>query len=185
MDTMSLHMAISGLTGFQRTLWMANKLGKKRGLQEVKEHIKKAGQKREGSMVCVHNSFILQLRRALLMEMFAQSVKIFLLSWLLGFCHHQISMWHDVSVCRLAPGTGWISAALTTWLMSMLYMWEGRHCRRRPERPLWRGTWWMSGTTSRSETFHMYQIRLSVTKCIQITRSSWLTYLHSSWSTDK
>lgn len=87
------------------------------------------------------------------MEMFAQSVKLFLLSWSLGFCHHQISMWHDVSVCRLAPGTGWISAALTTWLMSMLYMWEGRHCRRRPERPLWRGTWWMSGTTSRSETF--------------------------------
>lgn len=53
MDTMSLHMAISGLTGFQRTLWMANKLGKRRGLQEVKAHIKKAGQKRDGPMVCV------------------------------------------------------------------------------------------------------------------------------------
>ncbi|XP_039978863.1 DNA polymerase subunit gamma-1 [Xiphias gladius] len=51
MDTMSLHMAISGLTGFQRTLWMANKMGKRRGLQEVKEHIKKAGQKREGPMI--------------------------------------------------------------------------------------------------------------------------------------
>ncbi|CAN9499145.1 unnamed protein product [Ophioblennius macclurei] len=51
MDTMSLHMAISGLTGFQRTLWMANKLGKKRGLQEVKAHIKKSGQKREGPMI--------------------------------------------------------------------------------------------------------------------------------------
>ncbi|XP_078113591.1 DNA polymerase subunit gamma-1 isoform X1 [Sander vitreus] len=51
MDTMSLHMAISGLTGFQRTLWMANKLGKRRGLQEVKEHIKKAGQKREGPTI--------------------------------------------------------------------------------------------------------------------------------------
>ncbi|XP_033491143.1 DNA polymerase subunit gamma-1 [Epinephelus lanceolatus] len=51
MDTMSLHMAISGLTGFQRTLWMANKLGKKRGLQEVKAHIKKAGQKKEGPSV--------------------------------------------------------------------------------------------------------------------------------------
>uniref|UniRef100_A0A3Q3A0S6 DNA polymerase subunit gamma-1 n=1 Tax=Kryptolebias marmoratus TaxID=37003 RepID=A0A3Q3A0S6_KRYMA len=35
MDTMSFHMAISGLTGFQRTLWMASKLGKKRGLQEI------------------------------------------------------------------------------------------------------------------------------------------------------
>lgn len=55
MDTMSLHMSISGLTGFQRTLWMANKLGKKRGLQDVKEHIKKTGQKREGPMVCVHH----------------------------------------------------------------------------------------------------------------------------------
>lgn len=51
MDTMSLHMAISGLTGFQRTLWMANKLGKRRGLQEVKEHIKKTGQKRDGPMI--------------------------------------------------------------------------------------------------------------------------------------
>uniref|UniRef100_A0A3Q4GIG5 DNA polymerase subunit gamma-1 n=1 Tax=Neolamprologus brichardi TaxID=32507 RepID=A0A3Q4GIG5_NEOBR len=51
MDTMSLHMAISGLTGFQRTLWMASKLGKKRGLQEVKEHIKKAGKKHEGPMI--------------------------------------------------------------------------------------------------------------------------------------
>ncbi|XP_034390817.1 DNA polymerase subunit gamma-1 [Cyclopterus lumpus] len=51
MDTMSLHMAISGLTGFQRTLWMANKMGKRRGLQEVKEHMKKAGQKREGPMI--------------------------------------------------------------------------------------------------------------------------------------
>ncbi|XP_060892582.1 DNA polymerase subunit gamma-1 [Labrus mixtus] len=51
MDTMSLHMAISGLTGFQRTLWMANKLGKRKGLQEVKQHIRKAGQKREGPMI--------------------------------------------------------------------------------------------------------------------------------------
>lgn len=52
MDTMSLHMAISGLTGFQRTLWIANKMGKKRGLQEVKKHIEKTGQKREGLTVC-------------------------------------------------------------------------------------------------------------------------------------
>lgn len=51
MDTMSLHMAISGLTGFQRTLWMANKMGRKRGLQEVKEHMKKTGQRREGPTV--------------------------------------------------------------------------------------------------------------------------------------
>ncbi|XP_029008599.1 DNA polymerase subunit gamma-1 [Betta splendens] len=50
-DTMSLHMAISGLTGFQRTLWMANKLGKRRGLQEVKEHIKRAEKKNDGPMI--------------------------------------------------------------------------------------------------------------------------------------
>lgn len=59
LDTMSLHMAISGLTGFQRTLWMANKLGKKRGLQEVKEHIKKTGQKRDGPVVCTLHSWTL------------------------------------------------------------------------------------------------------------------------------
>lgn len=51
MDTMSLHMAISGLTGFQRTLWMACKLGKKRGLQDVKQHLKKAGQKKQGPSI--------------------------------------------------------------------------------------------------------------------------------------
>ncbi|KAM9375873.1 DNA polymerase subunit gamma-1 isoform 2-T3 [Pholidichthys leucotaenia] len=51
MDTMSLHMAISGLTAFQRMLWMASKLGKNRGLQEVKEHIRKVEQKREGPMI--------------------------------------------------------------------------------------------------------------------------------------
>lgn len=54
MDTMSLHMAISGLTGFQRTLWMACKLGKKKGLQDVKEHIKKARHKKDGPAVCAH-----------------------------------------------------------------------------------------------------------------------------------
>lgn len=59
MDTMSLHMAISGLTGFQRTLWMASKLGKRKGLQEVKEHIKKAGQKRDSPMVCLFFSSFL------------------------------------------------------------------------------------------------------------------------------
>ncbi len=63
MDTMSLHMAISGLTGFQRTLWMANKLGKRKGLQEVKEHIKKAGKKKEGPMVCVLLFTIFQLQK--------------------------------------------------------------------------------------------------------------------------
>ncbi|XP_038670782.1 DNA polymerase subunit gamma-1 [Scyliorhinus canicula] len=45
LDTMSLHMAISGLTGFQRSLWMASKKGKRRGLEEVKEHIKRTTNK--------------------------------------------------------------------------------------------------------------------------------------------
>ncbi|XP_062847248.1 DNA polymerase subunit gamma-1 isoform X2 [Trichomycterus rosablanca] len=48
LDTMSLHMAISGLTGFQRSLWMASRYGKKRGLQEVKEHMKKLGRYSKG-----------------------------------------------------------------------------------------------------------------------------------------
>ncbi|XP_062402977.1 DNA polymerase subunit gamma-1 [Sardina pilchardus] len=51
LDTMSLHMAISGLTGFQRTLWMANKYGKRRGLQEVKEHMKKMGRQTQGPKI--------------------------------------------------------------------------------------------------------------------------------------
>ncbi|NXK73819.1 DPOG1 polymerase, partial [Amazona guildingii] len=48
LDTMSMHMAISGLTGFQRSLWMAAKHGKRKGLQQVKQHIKKTGSKMEG-----------------------------------------------------------------------------------------------------------------------------------------
>lgn len=30
LDTMSMHMAISGLSGFQRSLWMAAKQGKRK-----------------------------------------------------------------------------------------------------------------------------------------------------------
>ncbi|XP_019749565.1 DNA polymerase subunit gamma-1 isoform X3 [Hippocampus comes] len=51
LDTMSLHMAISGLTGFQRTLWMANKQGKKVCLQEVSQRMKKVGQKRDSPKI--------------------------------------------------------------------------------------------------------------------------------------
>ncbi|KAG8440657.1 hypothetical protein GDO86_006413 [Hymenochirus boettgeri] len=51
MDTMSMHMAISGLTGFQRSLWMASKYGKKKGLQEVKQHIKKTRSKVDGPAI--------------------------------------------------------------------------------------------------------------------------------------
>ncbi|XP_009572608.1 PREDICTED: DNA polymerase subunit gamma-1, partial [Fulmarus glacialis] len=51
LDTMSMHMAISGLTGFQRSLWMAAKHGKRKGLQQVKEHIKKTRSKTEGPAV--------------------------------------------------------------------------------------------------------------------------------------
>lgn len=52
LDTMSLHMAISGLTSFQRTLWMASRYGKRQGLQEVKQHMKKLRHRPEGPAVC-------------------------------------------------------------------------------------------------------------------------------------
>ncbi|XP_030137690.3 DNA polymerase subunit gamma-1 [Taeniopygia guttata] len=51
LDTMSMHMAISGLTGFQRSLWMAAKHGKRKGLQQVKEHMKRTRSKAEGLAV--------------------------------------------------------------------------------------------------------------------------------------
>ncbi|XP_020637366.3 DNA polymerase subunit gamma-1 [Pogona vitticeps] len=51
LDTMSMHMAISGLTGFQRSLWMAARHGKRRGQQQVQEHIKKTSRKTEGSAI--------------------------------------------------------------------------------------------------------------------------------------
>ncbi|KAI2648511.1 DNA polymerase subunit gamma-1 [Labeo rohita] len=51
LDTMSLHMAISGLTGFQRSLWMASKYGKRKGLQEVKEHMKRLSRRSEGPKI--------------------------------------------------------------------------------------------------------------------------------------
>lgn len=52
LDTLSLHMAISGLTGFQRSLWMASRYGKKQGLHEVKQHMKKLRRRPEGPAVC-------------------------------------------------------------------------------------------------------------------------------------
>ncbi|XP_067327552.1 DNA polymerase subunit gamma-1 [Anolis sagrei] len=51
LDTMSMHMAISGLTGFQRSLWMAARQGKRRGQQQVQEHIKKTRSKTGGSTI--------------------------------------------------------------------------------------------------------------------------------------
>ncbi|XP_015728580.1 DNA polymerase subunit gamma-1 [Coturnix japonica] len=51
LDTMSMHMAISGLTGFQRSLWMAAKHGKRKGLQQVRQHMKKTRSKAEGPAV--------------------------------------------------------------------------------------------------------------------------------------
>ncbi|XP_030433904.1 DNA polymerase subunit gamma-1 isoform X1 [Gopherus evgoodei] len=51
LDTMSMHMAISGLTGFQRSLWMAAKHGKRKGLQQVKQHMKKTRSKTEGPAI--------------------------------------------------------------------------------------------------------------------------------------
>uniref|UniRef100_H3BE66 DNA polymerase subunit gamma-1 n=1 Tax=Latimeria chalumnae TaxID=7897 RepID=H3BE66_LATCH len=51
LDTMSMHMAISGLTGFQRSLWMATKHGKRNGLQEVKQHIRKTRSKAKGPAI--------------------------------------------------------------------------------------------------------------------------------------
>ncbi|XP_065703240.2 DNA polymerase subunit gamma-1 isoform X1 [Patagioenas fasciata] len=51
LDTMSMHMAISGLTGFQRSLWMAARHGKRKGLQQVKEHMKKTRSKAEGPAI--------------------------------------------------------------------------------------------------------------------------------------
>ncbi|NWV01370.1 DPOG1 polymerase, partial [Upupa epops] len=51
LDTMSMHMAISGLTGFQRSLWMAAKQGKRKGLQQVKEHMKKTRSQTEGPVI--------------------------------------------------------------------------------------------------------------------------------------
>jgi len=51
LDTMSMHMAISGLTGFQRSLWMAAKHGKRKGLQQVRQHMKKPRSKAEGPAV--------------------------------------------------------------------------------------------------------------------------------------
>ncbi|XP_069840767.1 DNA polymerase subunit gamma-1 [Dendropsophus ebraccatus] len=51
MDTMSMHMAVSGLTGFQRSLWMASKYGRRKGLQEVKQHIMKTRNKGGGPAI--------------------------------------------------------------------------------------------------------------------------------------
>ncbi|XP_070541785.1 DNA polymerase subunit gamma-1-like [Ptychodera flava] len=51
LDTMSLHMAISGLTSFQRVLWTYHRKNKNLGNQEVQEHIKKSHQRIAGPPV--------------------------------------------------------------------------------------------------------------------------------------
>ncbi|XP_025977059.2 DNA polymerase subunit gamma-1 [Dromaius novaehollandiae] len=51
LDTMSMHMAISGLTGFQRSLWMAAKHGKRKGLQQVKQHMRRTRGRSEGPAI--------------------------------------------------------------------------------------------------------------------------------------
>ncbi|XP_053128135.1 DNA polymerase subunit gamma-1 isoform X2 [Hemicordylus capensis] len=51
LDTMSMHMAISGLTGLQRSLWMAAKHGKRKGQQQVQQHIKKTRGKTKGPVI--------------------------------------------------------------------------------------------------------------------------------------
>ncbi|XP_077988587.1 DNA polymerase subunit gamma-1-like [Glandiceps talaboti] len=48
LDTMSLHMAISGLTSFQRILWTYHRNNKNQGNQEVKDHLKKSKQRISG-----------------------------------------------------------------------------------------------------------------------------------------
>lgn len=98
MDTMSLHMAISGLTGFQRTLWMANKMGKRRGLQEVKEHIKKTGQKKDGPAVCVLLFTVFQLQHAVLVIML--HLLVGLVIWRLLPAKPAVTLWFFcVCVC--------------------------------------------------------------------------------------
>lgn len=88
MDTMSLHMAISGLTGFQRSLWMASRLGKRKGLQEVKEHMKRTGQKKEGPMVRLRFSPYFTLLISLVVM--RRCDEMFLcVDWLLGLGEHQ------------------------------------------------------------------------------------------------
>ncbi|KAL8197615.1 UNVERIFIED_CONTAM: hypothetical protein K2H54_034334 [Gekko kuhli] len=53
LDTMSMHMAISGLSGFQRSLWMAAKHGKRKGQHQVQEHIKKMRSKTDGPAIAL------------------------------------------------------------------------------------------------------------------------------------
>ncbi|XP_068954672.1 DNA polymerase subunit gamma-1 [Petaurus breviceps papuanus] len=51
LDTLSMHMAISGLSSFQRSLWMAAKQGKQKGHQQVQKHIKKTQSKVTGPLI--------------------------------------------------------------------------------------------------------------------------------------
>ncbi|XP_043838904.1 DNA polymerase subunit gamma-1 isoform X1 [Dromiciops gliroides] len=52
LDTLSMHMAISGLSSFQRSLWMAAKQGKQKGHQQVQKHIKKTQSQVKGPLIC-------------------------------------------------------------------------------------------------------------------------------------
>lgn len=53
LDTMSMHMAISGLSSFQRSLWMAAKQGKRKARQ-VTQRAQKSQSKGNGPEVRTH-----------------------------------------------------------------------------------------------------------------------------------
>lgn len=91
---MSMHMAISGLTGFQRSLWMAAKHGKRKGMQQVKEHMEKTRSQMEGPAV-------------------SKAAELLELAWVAGDCWCcKGTVRCTGTVCSSAGGVGAVGAAL-------------------------------------------------------------------------
>lgn len=109
LDTMSMHMAISGLSGFQRSLWMAAKQGKRKARHPTQRG-QKSPQKASGPVVRALGGRLEQGAWDGLTSLpVCPKADLNSLLWL----------------PRSHPGTGWISAVSIIWQTFTASMWGG------------------------------------------------------------
>lgn len=115
LDTMSMHMAISGLSGFQRSLWMAAKQGKRKA-----RHPTQRGQKSHSK---ASGPVVSALREASAGHSGPAQQPA---SVSLGQADLLYPLLRPPPIPpRSHPGTGWTSAVSITWQMCTVSMWGG------------------------------------------------------------
>ena len=105
LDTMSMHMAISGLSSFQRSLWMAAKQGKRKARHPTQRG-QKSQSKANGPAVRAHCGEPPSPAGLSGLRLSLSAVSLALAS-------------------RSHPGTGWISAVSIIWQTCTASTWGG------------------------------------------------------------